>query len=338
MEALYHNNLGLAYAEKGLFKPAFEEFALSGGEARAHYNLAQICLRKGLETEARVHLARTQSPVTPLASNDSGMQDIIISSEASFHKSENALSTSVSTAGGRISPSSSGEVFYQTLPFPTNTSIEVFSSSGMEHGSFSVQVASCRLRTSAENIEKAIAALGYPAMITETAGQDKWYVVRAGPFGDLNQAESVARELALLKGGHPILRAETAEREAVTGGMKDEDRSLESSKTSKINRGDEARIEVSNGNGIRFMARDMSRYLGKKGYAVQKITNAETFGHEKTIIYYCDGYMAQAFRMAKELPGWNELQKVRRLRTPDIKIRLVIGKDLIPFREILDNV
>jgi len=177
-------------------------------------------------------------------------------------------------------------------------------------------------------------------MISETTGQDRWYVVRVGPFNDLNQAESVARELALIKGGHPILRAEAEAPEAAVshGKIKGEEKRLEFSKTSESAVIDGARIEVSNGNGIRFMARDLSKYLGKRGYAVQKITNAETFGCEKTIIYYCDGYMAQAFRMAKELPGWNELKEVQRLRTPDIKIRLVIGKDLIPFREILDNV
>jgi hypothetical protein len=91
---------------------------------------------------------------------------------------------------------------------------------------------------------------------------------------------------------------------------------------------------VSNGNGIRFMARDVSKYLAKKGYTVRRLTNAETFSHDKTIIYYRNGYLAQANRIGKELPGWSELIKERGINTPNIKIRLVIGKDLVLFREI----
>ncbi|MEW6327266.1 MAG: tetratricopeptide repeat protein [Thermodesulfobacteriota bacterium] len=53
----YHNNLGLAYARKGLFDLALAEFKLAGGEARAHYNLAQFCYRKGLFDKAAQHYA-----------------------------------------------------------------------------------------------------------------------------------------------------------------------------------------------------------------------------------------------------------------------------------------
>lgn len=53
----YHNNLGLAYARKGLLDLALAEFKLAGDEARAHYNLAQFCYRKGLFDEAAQHYA-----------------------------------------------------------------------------------------------------------------------------------------------------------------------------------------------------------------------------------------------------------------------------------------
>ena len=53
----FHNNLGLAYAEKGLFNLALTEFKKAGDEAMAYYNMAQICLKKGLYDEAKSHYA-----------------------------------------------------------------------------------------------------------------------------------------------------------------------------------------------------------------------------------------------------------------------------------------
>jgi Flp pilus assembly protein TadD len=338
-KALYHNNLGLAYAEKGLFQPAFEQFTLSGGETKAHYNLAQIYSSKGLDAEAKTHLALAKGAIRPLPSSDPVDPNIRASTEPYLHAPEGMLSDFASSAGSE-KLSSPGQVISRVGPVPANTGSEPLSSSGMEHGLFTVQVASCRLRTSAETAQRSIEALGYPSRILETAGQDKWYVVRTSPFNDLNQAETAARELKLILGEQTILIRETEELVEATPGVEAKERakSSDSKNISKGTKEYEPLIEVSNGNGIRFMARDVSRYLGNRGYTVQRLTNAETFSLERTTIYYCDGYLDQAYRLAEEMPGWNELQKVRRLRSPAIKVRLVIGKDLVLFRGVFGNV
>ena len=53
-----HNNLGLAYAETDQFDLALMEFKKAGDDSKAHYNMAQVCLKKGLYSEAKGHYAK----------------------------------------------------------------------------------------------------------------------------------------------------------------------------------------------------------------------------------------------------------------------------------------
>lgn len=50
-----HNNLGLALALKDRFEEAFGEFQRGGGEAQAHYNIAQFYQGKKMADQAKVH-------------------------------------------------------------------------------------------------------------------------------------------------------------------------------------------------------------------------------------------------------------------------------------------
>lgn len=339
LQARYHNNLGLAYARKGQVGLAFQELALGGGEVIAHNNLARILSAKGLDAEAKENLDRIQITTQPHLSTDLLAGNTAGSDELDLYKPKDiTLEFAASSRNEKIS--APDEVISRTHNPSPERSIHVLSSTGIEHRGLDVEVALTKLNANAEDLQQPIVGLSYRTVISEEAGMDKRYVGRKRPFNDLNQAESAARELALINGGHTVSVKETKELVLVTphGGKKEEVRSSDSKDSDKSTNGDEPRIEVSNGNGISFMARDVSRYLGKKGSKVHKLSNSESFCHEKTIIYYCDGYLAHAHRIAEELPGWNELKKVQKLRNPDIKIRLVIGKDLAPFRETFDSV
>jgi hypothetical protein len=64
------------------------------------------------------------------------------------------------------------------------------------------------------------------------------------------------------------------------------------------------------------------------------LTNAEHFNYEETMIYYQGGHLQDAFKIAQEIPGY---QNMERLKTPDQKsekIKVRIGKDLMPYDEI----
>ena len=79
------------------------------------------------------------------------------------------------------------------------------------------------------------------------------------------------------------------------------------------------------------MASKIAQYLEEKGYIISRVTNATHFTHAKTKIYYCEGYLQEAYRLAKEIPGWNEMEKTEMLEKLPVKIRVLIGKELVPF-------
>jgi len=96
----------------------------------------------------------------------------------------------------------------------------------------------------------------------------------------------------------------------------------------------ELEVEISNGNGVNRMAARIGNYLSKKGVKITRLTNAEHFNYEETMIYYPWGHLQDAFKIAQEIPGY---QNMERLRAPDQKnekIKVRIGKDLVPYDQI----
>jgi hypothetical protein len=96
----------------------------------------------------------------------------------------------------------------------------------------------------------------------------------------------------------------------------------------------ETEIEISNGNGVNRMARRVGHYLVGKGFNVADLSNAPHFGYPKTEIYYRRGYLYDAYRVAREIPGYQDLEEVEDLDNGEIKIRVLIGKNLVPFNHM----
>ena len=90
----------------------------------------------------------------------------------------------------------------------------------------------------------------------------------------------------------------------------------------------EPEIEVSNGNGVNWMATRMGNYLKDKGLKVTLITNADQFGYTKSKIYYCENYLHDAYKVAQKIPGWQDMERAGAYSRKNIKIRVLIGKDL----------
>lgn len=93
-----------------------------------------------------------------------------------------------------------------------------------------------------------------------------------------------------------------------------------------------AEIEVSNGNGVNRMARRVGNDLKDKGLNVTRLTNADHFGYQETKIFYLSPYLHDAYAVAKQIPGWQNMEKVDTFSRQNTKIRVLIGKDLIPYR------
>lgn len=93
-------------------------------------------------------------------------------------------------------------------------------------------------------------------------------------------------------------------------------------------------VEISNGNGVRMMARDMGRYLKEKGFKVVRFTNAKRFDYRKASIIYRQGYGDEARRLAEELPCGCEFKISERFARTNVKIRVLIGKEMAPYKKM----
>jgi Flp pilus assembly protein TadD len=94
-------------------------------------------------------------------------------------------------------------------------------------------------------------------------------------------------------------------------------------------------IEISNGNGINSMARQMGEYLKQKGFNVVRYTNADTFDHNATKVYYQKDALETTRALKGEIPEIQELNEVAKLDRPRLKVRMVMGRDLIAYKERL---
>jgi tetratricopeptide (TPR) repeat protein len=94
-----------------------------------------------------------------------------------------------------------------------------------------------------------------------------------------------------------------------------------------------AEVEISNGNGVRYMAKTVGKYLARKGVIVKRLTNADHFDHAETIIYYREGFFEKASQIQTLLPG--PADERHNLVAADLgrhPIRILIGHDLIRFK------
>jgi tetratricopeptide (TPR) repeat protein len=90
-------------------------------------------------------------------------------------------------------------------------------------------------------------------------------------------------------------------------------------------------VEVSNGNGVDGMARNVGDYLRKKGFRVTRVTNAGRFDVAGTRIYYEKDHAQTANLLAGQMPDVGKIEEVPRLGAPRIKVKLLLGKDMIRY-------
>jgi hypothetical protein len=93
-----------------------------------------------------------------------------------------------------------------------------------------------------------------------------------------------------------------------------------------------AMVEVSNGSGIERSGARFRAYLRGQGVPVKRLTNDAQFGHDRTVLYYRDGYFAAAQAIATELPMPVAIERNDQQRS-DLRLRL--GLDSQPFDKYL---
>jgi len=88
----------------------------------------------------------------------------------------------------------------------------------------------------------------------------------------------------------------------------------------------DVRIEVSNGNGVTGMAKQISLFLEPYGATNVRLTNHQSFYHPETEIYYRTGHAQFAKKLNHALPQTVKMVESNDLRS-DIQVKILLGND-----------
>ncbi|MCJ7542661.1 MAG: LytR C-terminal domain-containing protein, partial [Desulfobacterales bacterium] len=172
---------------------------------------------------------------------------------------------------------------------------------------------------------------GYPCPYLNKVGDERpYYRVRLGSFNDEKEADLLISDLTHTAGFKAFKAIEDKRSEKIIPGKQNCPNAviISSPVTQNLN------IEISNGNGVRHMAKNVGTYLNPKGFSANRLTNANHFNYPETRIYYRKGYQQDALRLAKEIPGRQKSPNIieqNQMMTRAIKV--LIGKDLVPLHE-----
>jgi len=99
----------------------------------------------------------------------------------------------------------------------------------------------------------------------------------------------------------------------------------------------EAEIEVANGNGINGAAVRFGSYLRLNGFKVAKVTNANSFDHLTTKIFYRNADKKGVYELLRQMPLVLDQQSMIELKNTEGRIKIIIGKDLVKHNEIISS-
>ena len=87
-------------------------------------------------------------------------------------------------------------------------------------------------------------------------------------------------------------------------------------------------IEISNGNGVSGMAKEVSSFLKKQGFNVVRLTNADHYRYAKASVYYRGDAEFTALQVKGAIPGITQIKKVGGFDRDGVKVRVLVGRDL----------
>jgi Flp pilus assembly protein TadD len=308
----FRNNLGFAFAKKGQYEQAIEQFRITGDEYSAYYKLGQILYREG-------------------------------NYEMAFRYNEKAYHAKASAEiMSSVSSSDKGNGSTGTLPMEEND--EGFESSGIvsddvreslkrDETTPTAAMPGLSINVNENQVPGDIDARIKPVIIRKSIKQD------SGLAGQQDQAE--------VRGGKPYLHGQKTDalpthdsdssKKQVALNAKSEDliNLAENERAQSNNAIIKVEVEVSNGNGVDGMASRMGRYLTEKGFKVTRLSNANSFSHEKTKIFYYNGLLQDVHRLLQEFPNHIDTKNIIELKQKGNCLKILIGKDMIPYDSVI---
>jgi hypothetical protein len=99
----------------------------------------------------------------------------------------------------------------------------------------------------------------------------------------------------------------------------------------------EVEIEIANGNGVNGAAGRFGHYLKTKGFKVAKVTNANSFDHAITKIFYSDGDIKNVYKLLQKIPLLPDQRSIIELKNSGSRIKIIIGNDLVKHDRIISS-
>lgn len=96
------------------------------------------------------------------------------------------------------------------------------------------------------------------------------------------------------------------------------------------------KIEISNGNGINGMARQVSEFFQHHGFLKARLTNHPNFTQNETEIYFRADNLEAAQQINQMLPKRAKLIETNQLR-PDINVKVLLGRDFSGEKHYFSN-
>jgi len=332
----YHSNLGLAYVRKGQTDMAYDEFKLANDESSAKNETAQLFKDQKLSVTPKEATVETlPEGITPYDDIPKDTVEPLLfagTTQLVSEESSNFRLIPDDLAGIDLSEKTiANEVKQSNLPqkIVAETKAPV---------SYTVQVSASTNFVDATHVMKMLANKGYPcAYVNKVGDKNAFYRVRLGSFLDKKEADQWLSDLNHTLGNKPFIAFEDgqAKKIVLTTGKQEcfQAKDVLSTVIQLLD------IEISNGNGVRHMARNVGIYLNPKGFRTTRLTNADNFNYPETKIYYQKGYRQAALRLAGEIPGLqNNSNIVEQDQIKRRAIKVLIGKDIVPFNDlIVDN-
>jgi hypothetical protein len=91
---------------------------------------------------------------------------------------------------------------------------------------------------------------------------------------------------------------------------------------------DHLEIEVVNESGLGEITEGLGGFLKEQGFKKVTVMDTPVTIQKKTKIYYRHDYLQPAFRVAKDIPGYQDMSGVESFDSSEAKIRVVIGSDM----------
>jgi Flp pilus assembly protein TadD len=293
----FRNNLGFAFAKKGQYEQAIEQFRITGDEYSAYYTLGQILYREG-------------------------------NYEMAFRYNEKAYHAKASAKiMSSASSSDKGDGSKGTLPMEEN-----------DEGFESSDLMSDDAREFLKRDEKAaMPGLSANANENQVPGDEnariKPVIIRKSIKQDSRLAEQQDQETI---DALPANDSYSSKKQVALNAKSEELINLAKNENAQNNNAIiKVEIEVSNGNGVDGMASRMARYLREKGFKVTRLSNANSFGHEKTKIFYYNGLLQDVHRLLQEVPNHIDTKNIIELNQKGNCVKILIGKDMIPYDSVI---